>query len=40
MKETRSERRERIRKNRSKMHVTGIGVRNLLRLKIVRAARD
>ncbi len=37
IKETKSEKRERIRKNQGKMAVTGAGVKNLWRIKIIRA---
>lgn len=37
MPETRGEKRERIKKNRSKMLVTGAGLRNIMRIKIKKA---
>lgn len=37
MKETKAEKRERIKKNRSKMSVTGAGLRNIMRIKITKA---
>lgn len=38
--ETKSEKRERIKRNQSKMRVFGAGVKNLFRLKIERTVLD